>query len=242
MAHSVRNIDVFILCGGQGRRLRQVSRGVPKPMVSLCGQPFLDLIISSMARYGFCRFVLGLGYKAGAFKKYYSRNRNSNLKIKFSQEDTPLDTGGAIMHARRLIRSNPFFVLNGDSLSEFDPRELLKFHRLKKSLVTILLNKVPGACDYGRVKLNKYSQITSFNEKSAATKGNFINSGIYIFDKKVFKFMPGKGKFSLEYELFPLLAVKKSIFGYKNKGFFVDIGTPERYAKAKKDLRSLCSQ
>jgi len=234
MENPFKYIDVFILCGGLGKRLKKLNLNVPKPMVEMGGRPFLDMIIAYMARFGFRRFILGLGYKAGFITKYYSDKRKEGFKVMFSKERNPLGTGGAVKKAKKLIGSSNFIVLNGDSFCQFNPRDFLSFHRRKKALATILLKRLSGDVkDYGEVRIDRLSRITSFQEKNGNAKRCLVNSGVYLFNKKIFKLMPSRESFSLEHDLFPALA-GNGLFGYIDPGYFIDIGTPNRYFKAKR--------
>ena len=232
MIELIKNTDVYILCGGLGKRLKSIAKNNPKPMVKMGGKPFLDIIIDYMAGFGFRRFILGLGYKAEIFKKYYRGFKSEDLEIEFCEEKTPLGTGGAVKKVKSLIKSNQFLVLNGDSFCKFNPLDFLKFHKHKKAIVSILLRKVLSGADFGKVKFDKLGRIIDFNEKDSHAKNCFINAGIYVFDKKVFNFMPRAKAFSLEHDFFPKLS-KANCFGYTGSGFFIDIGTPQRYFKAR---------
>ena len=228
-----QDIDVFILCGGRGKRLKRLWRDAPKPMIKIGNRPFLEIIFDYLASFGFRRFILGTGYKADFVEDYYHNHKRPGLKILFSRESRPLDTGGAIKKARRLIKTDPFMVLNGDSFCKFNPLLMLEFHRQKKSLISILLRKVSGGKDFGEVKINNSYCIIKFNEKDSQAEKCLINAGVYIFSKDIFKLMPSQSKFSLEKDFFPKLTGKK-IFGYPCQGFFIDIGTPQRYAQAER--------
>ena len=188
-----------------------------------------------MVGFGFRRFILGLGYQAEVFKKYYRDFKSKDLEFEFCEEKTPLGTGGAVKKAKKLIRSRSFLVLNGDSFCRFEPLDFLRFHKMKKAVVSILLRKVSSGADYGMVKLDKTSRIIDFNEKNSQSQSRkcFINAGIYVFDKKAFGLMPRQEAFSLERDFFPKLS-GTNCFGYTRSGFFIDIGTPERYLVAKK--------
>lgn len=229
----MKNIDVFILCGGLGKRLRAISKNKPKPMVEVGNKPFLDILIQYLSKYGFRRFILGVGYEANFIKQYYRKKRFKDIELVFSEEKTPLGTGGALKKAEKLIRSNHFFVLNGDSFANFIPENFLNFHKKKKALASILLRKILNGKEYGEIKMDKNSRVLRFNEKNYNAKSCLINAGVYIFDKKVFEIMPVTRNFSLEYDLFPKL-IKMGIFGYKYSGFFIDIGTPKRFREAQK--------
>jgi D-glycero-alpha-D-manno-heptose 1-phosphate guanylyltransferase len=229
----IAGIDVLILCGGKGSRLKKITKDVPKPMVRFGRRVFLDILIGYLQKSGFKRFILGIGYQADFIKTYYEKYRKSGLEIIFSQEEHPLGTGGAVRAAGRFIKSDCFFVLNGDSFSEFNARNFIKFYKQKKANAVILLKKVKNSKDYGVISINRKSEITSFSEKNSQIPGNLINGGVYLFSKNIFSQLPKKSKFSLEYDFFPRL-IGKGLYGYKQPGFFIDIGIPERYFTAKK--------
>lgn len=232
MPNLLHNIDVFILCGGRGSRLSRVCIDTPKPMLEIGECPFLNIIIRYLSGFGLHRFILGIGYKAQVIERYYRQNALSGVEIVFSPEHKPLGTGGAVKNARRLIRSNHFFVLNGDSFCKFNPARLFSFHQKKKTLVSMLLRKAGGTRDFGSVKKDAASRIVSFNEKTDSAQSPLMNTGVYIFDKKIFSLFPNKKFFSLEYDFFPKI-IPYGIFGYVTPGFFIDIGIPQRLEQAR---------
>jgi len=233
--NATRYIDVYILCGGLGKRLRKLSLNLPKPMIPVRGKPFLDILIDYMYSFGFRRFILGTGYKADIIRKYYTNNPKKNVSIVLSKESKPLGTGGAVKKAQKLIKSNIFFVLNGDSFCDFNPLIFLKFHKSKNSSLSILLRKINNGKDYGEVNFDKSFRILGFNEKNKKAKQCWINAGVYLFDRKAFNFMPVKKAFSLELDFFPQM-IKNKIYGYTKSGCFLDIGTPERYLTVERYL------
>jgi NDP-sugar pyrophosphorylase family protein len=110
---------------------------------------------------------------------------------------------------------------------------MVSFHKKNKALVSILVRKANNASEYGEIHMDRHSRITGFNEKNKNASSRMINAGVYIFDKKVFKLMPSARKFSLEQDFFPRL-INKNIYGYKSRGYFIDIGTPARYLCARR--------
>lgn len=228
-----QNIDVLILCGGKGTRLKKISGDTPKSLVRIGRRPFLDIILSHLQKAGLKRFILGIGYQAHIIKEYYQTHIIPGTEIIFSQEDKPLGTGGAVKKAKKYIKSDPFFVLNGDSFSEFNADDFLTFYKQKDAKVLILLKKVKKKKDFGSITSDSSSQITSFIEKKSTLSGSFVNGGVYLFSSNIFSKMPKKNSFSLEYDFFPKM-VNKGLYGYKKSGFFIDIGTPERYFAANK--------
>ena len=228
---SLRKIDVIILCGGLGKRLQSIIKGVPKPMAKIKHRPFLDILIDFIASYGFKHFILCTGYKADIIEKYY-RQKNSNLSIEFSREEKPLGTGGAIKNAENYIKSNPFLVVNGDSLCKINLREFVDFHLKKEALISIAVTNTDVCDDYGVISINNLRKIVKFNEKAKGYKNHLINVGFYLLQRKVFSLMPKKDNFSIENDFFPKV-IKKNLYAFETQESLMDIGTPERYEKAK---------
>lgn len=233
---NTKRIDIVMLCGGQGKRLKPVVNDRPKVLAEINGKPFLDILINYVASFGFARFILCLGYKAELVRQYYKENRPS-LEIIFSQENRPLGTAGAIKNAERLIKSSPFLVMNADSLCNLDFNNFINFHKDKKALFSVALINSRKADDYGSVTLTDAGRVSRFDEKiKAGAKRVLINTGIYLFENIVFSMIPKNKKFSLEYELFPKI-INFDFYGYKTGARFIDIGTPDRYKQAQLILK-----
>ncbi|MCU0666050.1 MAG: sugar phosphate nucleotidyltransferase [Candidatus Omnitrophica bacterium] len=231
----MKNIDVVILCGGLGRRLRPAVSDRPKPMAQVNNKPFLDILIQYLAGFGLKRFILCSGYMGDAIRKHYKRIPKS-LEIVLSQEKKPLGTGGAIKNAQSLILSSSFLVLNGDSFCRVNFSDFYKFHLKKKALLSIVLSRPKDDQNSGVVILDHRERIVKFNEKVKPLKGSFCSVGIYLMGKEIFQFMGENKIFSLEYDLFPALA-GKNCYGYYCKKDFVDIGTPQNLMKASNFLK-----
>ena len=235
----LEKIDVVILCGGLGERLRPVIKEQPKVLANIGGKAFLDILIDNVLQYGFRRIILSVSYLKEQIKNHftYDYDKNCGCKISFSKEEHPLGTGGALKKAKLLIRSNPFMVMNGDSICKVDLRNFVDFHTEKKALLSIVLVRSKTAQDYGSVTLDDSQRITGFNEKIIGGSDNLINAGIYLMEKDIFSYMPKQNRFSLEYELFPKL-INNRCYGFLTESEFIDIGTPERYEKAINLLKS----
>lgn len=227
-------IDVLILCGGFGRRMQGIIKKVPKPMAEIGGRPFLDILIDCVSSFGFRRFILCLGYMGDIIKRHYQK-RDDSLKILFSQESQPLGTAGALKHAETLINSNPFLVMNGDSLCHFGLDKFVDFYINKKALFALVLAKAKPGKDYGVVSLGNNDQITQFKEKTKAKENGLINAGIYLFASSILSMIPANKNFSLEHDLFPQI-INNRFYGYIAEEELLDIGTPEKYKKAKRML------
>lgn len=225
------NLDAIILCGGLGTRFQKVMDDRPKVMALVNNQPFLDFVIEKFLRFGLKRLILCIGYMSEYIKNYYQTSPYFPYLV-FSEEIEPLSTGGAIKYAQGHIRSQNFFVVNGDSYCDADLESFLSFHLTKPdALISILLVPQDGRKDTGFVVLDdQTSFITAFNEKQR-NQNSYINSGVYIFNKEALSLIPKNQKVSLEYDVFPKLA-GKNLYGFPTKSRVIDIGTPERYQKA----------
>jgi len=233
-----RKIDIIILCGGLGKRLRPAFEG-PKVLVKIGEKAFLDILIDNLLMHGFKNIILSVGYLKEEIKNHfnYEYNKIHDYTITFSEEEEPLGTGGALKKAKTRIRSNPFMVVNGDSICKVNFRSFIEFHIEKKALLSMVLVRSNTAQDYGSVSLDDLQKITDFNEKIAGKSDNLINAGIYLMKKEIFAYMPKQKKFSLEYELFPQI-IKNRCYGFLTESELIDIGTPERYEKAINLLKS----
>jgi len=232
MQISFDNIDVAILCGGLGTRLKSILKECPKVMAKMNGRPFLEILIDYYKSNGFKRFILCTGYKAEIIQHYF-QGKHKGDEVVISQEKEPLGTGGAIKKALSKITSNPFIVVNGDSFLKVDFLELLEFHNKSNALTTIALVKLKDTRRYGRVNVDSTGKILNFDEKIQSKKDGWINGGVYILNKEIFeKFDKHRRSFSLEYDLFPRL-VGLDFYGMKTNGEeFIDIGTPDDFLKA----------
>lgn len=228
------SMDAVVLCGGQGKRLRSVVADKQKVLAEIGGTPFLDILLKNLKRQGIQHVVLCTGYKAEALEEYYRRNPQG-LVIEFAREANPLGTGGALKNARYFISSDPFLALNGDSFCGVDVNALASFHRSKSARASVVVSSVKEAGDFGRIVLDESGRITGFREKADTAPG-YVNAGVYCFNEDVFSLMPEEAAFSLEYDFFPLLA-GKGFYGFPVEETFFDIGTPQRYDRAKKFLQ-----
>lgn len=227
-----KEIDVVILAGGRGKRLREVVRDRPKPMVEINGQPFLDILINYAQTFGFGRFILCVGHMSGFIMDYYRRKETAG-QISFSVENELLGTGGAVKNAEKLIGTNPFMVMNGDSFCPVNLSEFIDFHERKRAIVSMVVSRIEDSRDYGALMLDNSKKIAQYAEKKK--DGGYINAGIYLFERAVFSIIPPGIKYSLEYDLFPKL-VGQDFYGFPTSESMIDIGTPDRLANAEKFL------
>ena len=224
-------MDAIVLCGGYGTRLAQVVADVPKPLAPVLGRPFLDYIITHLARSGIVDSVtLAVHYRAEKIIEHY-RASPPPLPVRFVREATPLGTGGAVLNALASVAGDTVLCLNGDTLALGDLPGLVAAHRAWGAGVTLGLVEVDDSARYGRVDVDDAGRVRSFREKSASSGGGLVNAGLFVVDRAALGEWDG-APVSMETVLLPRLAEHGRLFGFPLSGPFIDIGVPETYAAA----------
>lgn len=226
-------MKAIILAGGFGTRLKSITgENTPKPMVSIAGKPFLEHQINFLKDQGVTEIILTVHHMANQIKSYFGTGGRLNVNITYAEEDVPLGTAGAIKNAEKYI-DGTFLVLNGDSYSQINLKDLMEFHKSKKGIVTMSLTKTKDSSRYGSVSVSD-GKVINFSEKGIQREG-LINSGVYVFEPEIFSYIPKDKNISLEKEIFSSLIKEEKIQGYEYEGYFMDIGIPETYKKFKED-------
>ncbi len=238
-------MTAVILAGGLGTRLRSVVSDRPKPMAEAGGRPFLEYLIDRLRQQGFRDVVLCVGHLHGQILSHFGDGQRWGVSIRYAVEERPLGTAGAIRNARAYA-DGPFLVLNGDSYLEVDLRSLIHCHRqqcLADSLAvgTLAAVALQDAAAYGTLELGEDHCVRSFMEKAVAAAG-WVNGGVYVLEPEVPDWIPTGRPVSIEQETFPLLlASGRHLYACPVEGFFVDIGTPEGYARFQDHVRAMKS-
>lgn len=224
------NINVAILVGGLGTRLKPIVNDRPKVMALIHGRPFLTYILDQINDAGLKEVILCVGYM-GKYIESEVGLTYRNLTLRYSYEYEPLGTGGALRNANDLLSSGSILIMNGDSYCQYDLGEFWSFHEQNEAVASILLTFVGDTSRYGAVKINDHNHVLAFEEKRSFTGPGWINAGIYLIDKDAIAGIPSKLFVSLEKEIFPSL-IGKELYGFMNDGLFIDIGTPDDFTKA----------
>jgi len=225
----IEDLDVVILIGGLGKRLRSVQKNTPKCMAIVNGRPFIDFLIDYYISQGIRKFILCVGYLRDSILSHLSKR--TDCEISFSIESKQLGTAGAIKNAEKHFRSENHLIINGDSFCDFPLHSLIKYHSNKKSFITMVVTTETNIKDYGSVTFDKKNKLVSFNEKIDSGKG-YVNAGIYLFSNDTLNYIPKKKKYSLEKEFFPMI-INNNCYAFISESKLIDIGTPERYKFAK---------
>jgi mannose-1-phosphate guanylyltransferase len=232
--------SAILLVGGRGTRLAPLTNNTPKPMLQVAGVPFTEHQINKARNAGITEIVLATSFKAELFEPYFGDGENFGISIKYAVEEVALGTGGAISNAAAMLEgSGPVAIFNGDVLSKHDLDGQFKFHESNQADITLYLTQVEDARAYGAVELDSSGRVSAFNEKMENPPTNIINAGCYVFNREIIASIPFGKVISVERETFPqLLANGAKVFGFVDKSYWLDIGTPSALLKASRDLVS----
>lgn len=227
--NGINDIDAVVLAGGFGTRLRAVVSDRPKALVSINGCPFVFYLLDQLADCGISRVIMCVGYMGREIKNVVGHQYREML-IHYSEETTPLGTGGALKNISTEFQSDQVLILNGDSYIDIDYSEFASWHAAKGGIFSIVVTTSLQAERFGAVRLGPESEVDIFVEKRLSSGENpgWINAGVYLAQRRFFDILNGMNadQISLEKEVFPSL-IGQGLYGYECNGRFIDIGTPE---------------
>ena len=231
-------MKAVILIGGKGTRLRPLTCDAPKPLLPVVNRPFLEYQFEILRRHGIREVRLCTSYRPADFKNAFGNGRRLGMKLSYIHEKEPLGTGGAVRNASEGL-NDTFLVLNGDVLNTLDITSFLKFHRKNRAEASLALTRVKDPTLYGLVETAEDGRVKRFLEKPSWDEivTNTINAGAYLFEPGVMKLIPPGVPHSLERSLFPqLLQGRSRMYGYVTPGYWIDIGTVEKYLQVHLDI------
>ena len=225
-------MQALILAGGEGTRLRPLTETVPKSVMPLAGRPFLSYMIDWLGRHGVEEVVLACGYRADKVREVLGEGDKPRLR--YVEEPEPRGTAGAIKFAASELPER-FLALNGDVLTDLDLTALQSFHDQNGARATLGLYPVPDASNYGLVSRGEDGAVRGFLEKPEAPGPGEINAGSYVLEHRILDLVPDGQMVSIERDVFPRL-IGDGLYAIPLQGYWMDIGTPERYLQATWDI------
>jgi len=232
-------LKAVIIAGGLGTRLRPLTYNTPKPIVPVANRPFIVHQIELLKQHGVDEIILNLHYLSDSIRDVLNDGKEWGIKIRYSIEETPLGTAGAVKNAEEYFKNEPLIIVfNGDVLTDANLSQIVKFHKAKKAVATLTLTPVEDPTPYGLVVCDKGGRVKEFLEKPSwerveGIERKDINAGIYILDPKIFKDVKKNTPVMFERTVFPNLLKKGApVYGYESGAYWIDIGNPEKYRLA----------
>jgi NDP-sugar pyrophosphorylase family protein len=233
-SQALSSVTAALLAGGLGTRLRSVVADQPKVLAKVRGRAFLSYLLEQLAIAGIKEVVLCTGYLGSQVQQEYG-DFYGDLQLLYSQEATPLGTGGALRLALPFFQSEHVLVMNGDSFCTVDLEAFWNWHRSRGARASMVLVKAADARRYGRVYALPDGQIQRFEEKSNEDGASLINAGIYLMRPELVETIRPNAPVSLEHEVIPAW-IGQGLYGYESDARLLDIGTPESYLLADRFL------
>jgi mannose-1-phosphate guanylyltransferase len=232
-------MQALILAGGEGTRLRPLTSTIPKPVVPLVDRPFIMYMIEWLRAHGVNDVILACGFMAADVRSVIGDGASLGVRVRYVEEPRPLGTGGALKYAQELLAER-FLMLNGDVLTDIDLSSQLSQHERTGARATLALVAVDDPSAYGLVRCGSDHAVEAFVEKppGGVNDTNLISAGAYVLERDILDEMaPAGTNISIERDVFPLL-VGRGLYGYAAAGYWLDIGTPERYLQGTFDILS----
>jgi len=227
--------EAIVLAGGRGTRLRRVVSDLPKPMASVAGRPFLECTLRYLKKEGIGKVILSVGYMWETIRDYFG-NEFEGIELIYSVEDHPLGTGGAIAVSLALTSTSEVYIVNGDSFFDIPLSELTL--EKEESGMSMALKEMRDFDRYGCVELDKGGVVKDFEEKKYRLRG-LINAGVYRVRRDIFAPFDLPERFSFE-EFMQQERERLHIEGKVFEGYFIDIGIPEDFERAQKEMKEHC--
>jgi NDP-sugar pyrophosphorylase family protein len=233
----------MILAAGLGTRLRPLTNRLPKPLVPVAGRPVIEYALMLLRAAGIRDIIINLHHLGDQVQALLGDGAAFGLHIRYSVEETILDTGGGIKKAEPLLRDGPFIVVNGDTIMDAPLGALIERHQTMDAVATMLLRSAPDAERYGLIHVDEDQRVRSFlgtpPVPSAARWRPFMFAGLHILDPRIFDAMPAGRPFGITRETYPLLVERGDrVFGFPYDGTWLTVDTPEALARADAALSS----
>jgi mannose-1-phosphate guanylyltransferase len=231
-------MQAIVLVGGEGTRLRPLTSDVPKPALTLVDRPFLAYMVEWLAAHGVTEIVFACGFLPDVLREALGDGEHAGVKLRYVVEPDRRGTAGAIRFAADALGEeleNRFLALNGDVLTDLDLSALMRAHAERGARATIALYPVEDSAAYGLVEVDAEGRVLAFTEKTGEPVPGEINAGAYLIERSVLDLIAPGAEVSIEREVFPRL-IGDGLGALRLDGYWMDIGTPERYLQASWDI------
>lgn len=227
--------NVVLMVGGLGSRLRPLTENTPKPMLSVGGKPILQTIVKGFVEKGFNKITMCLGYKSDVIKDFFKDGSTFGASINYVEEDKKMGTAGALTLLTKKLEK-PFFVMNGDLLTNINYEQMLDYHESHNSIATMCVREYDIQVPYGVVNTNN-ENIISIEEKPIHSF--FVNAGIYLLEPECIKMIPKNEYYDMTSLFQKIIATDKKAISFPLRDYWLDIGKESEYQKANNDFHNV---
>lgn len=233
----------MVMSAGVGSRLEPLTLSIPKPLVPVANRPVMDILFENLSKIGVTDVICNTYYLADKIIERYSDNKDFGINFNYIKETSLSGTAGGVKKCQSFFdKDSSFLVMSGDGLSNADLKKAIEIHKNSKAIATIGIKKIPleEVRHFGVVVTDSDGFISEFQEKPPVdkAKSNFINTGIYVFDYKIFDYIPENTFYDFAKDVFPKLLAERAINTFEVNEYWSDIGTLDQYVQSNWDLFS----
>jgi len=232
-------MKAVILAGGKGTRLKPYTTVFPKPLMPIGDKPILEIVVQQLKSHGFNEIIMAVGHLAELIMTFFNDGSKYGIKIKYTREDKPLGTAGPLALMKGELNET-FLMMNGDLLTTLDYSDLVNYHKRNGAIATIALNKRTVKIDFGVPEVDTDNNVIGYTEKPEIDY--LVSMGVYVFEPRVLEYIRPN-----EYLDFPDLIKKlisngETVKGYVYGGYWLDIGRPDDYERANREIEEIYSK
>ncbi len=229
------DVPVLIMAGGFGKRLGDLTKNLPKPMLPLGSKPILEHIVDNFIYHGFKNFFISTHYKAEEIKKFFKDGKDKGVEIEYLDEDTPLGTAGCLYFLKEKV-SDIFIVINGDLFVDFDFNLLIDFHRKNNAVVTMCVRKSNFHVPYGVVEIEKM-QVKNIIEKPHYSHD--VSAGIYCFSSDALKYLTKIQPIDMPDLFQEIIQKNQKVLAFPLHEYWMDIGNSDNLTKVRQEYSKI---
>ena len=231
----IKTNRVILMVGGLGTRLRPLTQDTPKPMLKVGNKPILQTIVEKFAEYGFVNITMCVNFNASIIRDYFGDGREFGVNIDYVLEQKRMGTAGALSLLKERP-SEPFFVMNGDLLTNVNFEHIFNYHMLHKATATMCVREYDYEVPYGVVKMND-NKITAIAEKPV--QKFFVSAGIYMLSPEILDLIPKNEFYDMPTLFEKLIKLSKNVISFPIREYWLDIGRMEEYQRANEEYKEV---
>jgi len=231
----IKTNRVILMVGGLGTRLRPLTQDTPKPMLKVGNKPILQTIVERFAEYGFVNITMCVNFNASIIRDYFSDGKEFSVNIDYVLEQKRMGTAGALSLLKERP-SEPFFVMNGDLLTNVNFEHIFNYHVLNKATATMCVREYDYEVPYGVVKMND-NKIIEIAEKPV--QKFFVSAGIYMLSPEILDLIPKNDFYDMPTLFEKLIRLSKNVISFPIREYWLDIGRMEEYQRANEEYKEV---
>lgn len=235
---STNKNTVILMLGGLGTRLRPLTNDIPKPMLKIGNKPILETIVEGFKQYGYTHFIFSVNYKKEIIQDYFQNGEAFDVTIEYIEEDKRMGTAGALSLLKERPK-DPFFVMNGDLLTQINFEQLMEFHLEHRSVATMCVREYEYQIPYGVIETTN-TQLVSIKEKPIHR--SFVNAGIYVLNPSVLDLIPIDTFYDMPTLFEQLIKLNMNTSAFPIREYWLDIGQIDDFNRANNEFKELLNE